>query len=62
MAKSYLKLWYLTLMVSLIVVGIPQMALTQEKPDQPEKPAAMEQKAAEVQVVRDAVAAGISDR
>lgn len=62
MAKSYLKLWYLTLMVSLIVVGIPQMAHTQEKPDQPDKPAAMEQKAADLQVVRDAVAAGISDR
>jgi hypothetical protein len=65
MRKSYVKLWYLKLMVSLIVVGLPQMALTQEKPekpDQPEKPAMMEQKAAEVQVVRDAVAAGISDR
>lgn len=62
MAKSYLKLWYLKLMVSLIVVGMPQLAFTQEKPEQPDKPAAMEQKAADLQVVRDAVAVGISDR
>ena len=54
--------WCMTLMVSLILVGLPQIVLTQDKPDQPEKPAVMEQKAAELEVVRDAVATGISDR
>lgn len=56
------KKWCMTLMVFLILVGLPQIVLTQDKPDQPDKPAAMEQKAAELEVVRDAVAAGISDR
>lgn len=57
--------WCMTVMVSLILVGLPQIVLTQDKPDQPEKPAAMEQmeqKTAELEVVRDTVAAGISDR
>ncbi len=54
--------WCMTLMVSLILVGLPQIVLTQDKPDQPEKPAVIEQKVAEPEVVRDAVAAGISDR
>lgn len=55
-------------MVCLIMVGLPQLAFTQEKPEkndkpgQSDKPAAMEQTAVEVQVVRDAVATGIVDR
>jgi len=53
------------LMVSLLLLGLPLRGLAQEKPpkpDEPEQPAAMEQKAVELQVVRDTVAAGISDR
>jgi hypothetical protein len=51
--------WCITLMVVLLVVGFPELVLTQEKP---EKPDAIEQETVELQVVRGAVAAGISDR
>lgn len=67
--------WCKTLMVALILVGLPQLALTQDKPEAPgvtqDKPEAgimqdkskeMEQETAELQVVRDAVAEGIIDR
>lgn len=57
--------WTMTLMVSLVFLGVPLLIPAQEKPgkpDQPDKPAAMEQQAVELQVVRDAVATGIIDR
>lgn len=60
--------WIMKLTIFLILVGLPQFVFAEEKaekPDQleaPEKSAAMEQATVEVQVVRDAVAAGISDR
>jgi hypothetical protein len=60
--------WCVTLIVALLMAGLPDLAFAQEKPgkndklDQPEQPAVMEQKAVELQVVRDTVAAGISDR
>lgn len=60
--------WCVILTVSLLLLGLPVRGFAQEKPpkpEQPEPPAAteqMEQKAVELQVVRDTVAAGISDR
>jgi len=66
--------WCKTLMVSLILVGLPKLALTQDKPeaagvtqDKPEagimqdKSMEMEQETAELQVVRDAFFPRASD-